>query len=440
MLLLLLLLRAAAKPAEGMILGALLPLAVLEPAEGFAIRSLVAFAPAWSIIEPAQGFSLGSAVSVAAVEPAQGHGIVTAAHALYTLLWVTEPVQGLDWWRIREYQAHYYYVFQSGWQERLQSWEEQCLEVLFEEAPEMGMYISWMSSSNGWHDVPEFPPWWDWESRQWHVSRHRPDRRSYDYAEDVSLASSTGGQGWWASPEAPGEALHGSTQEKAAAAWQTSWAQEAPKPAQGSGAAPSSDRFATRGYHSQARRAERRALLRAGMPVPPHLQPEHIDGCIDLKRQMWELQQKLRENARAQGQQACATPGQGAAPAEGGGRKKETLKLQPLEPPRPRRDRTSVSRTAESPKPNECRNTHAGSPKAEAAEPEEGSKQEAADAQTAQSEAPKPEVCPEEELVEVVVDYEASPADVVGPEQGEAIPAEEKGEVDAKPEEGLQRD
>ena len=62
MLLLLLLWRAVAKPAEGMSFGALLPLAVLEPAEGFAMSSLVAFAPALRI-EPAQGFCLGAAVS-----------------------------------------------------------------------------------------------------------------------------------------------------------------------------------------------------------------------------------------------------------------------------------------------------------------------------------------------------------------------------------------
>ena len=60
MLLLLLVWRAAVKPAEGIRFRALLLLGVLEPAEGFAMSSLVALAPAWSI-EPAQGFSLGAA-------------------------------------------------------------------------------------------------------------------------------------------------------------------------------------------------------------------------------------------------------------------------------------------------------------------------------------------------------------------------------------------
>ena len=43
-------------------------------------------------------------------------------------------------------------------------------------------------------------------------------------------------------------------------------------------------------------------------------------------------------------------------------------------------------------------------------------------------------------MVEVAVDYEASPADVVEPEQRAAIPGKEKSEVDAKPEEGSEKE
>ena len=70
------------------------------------------------------------------------------------------------------------------------------------------------------------------------------------------------------------------------------------KPAKGSGKVPWSNRYLSRGFHSEMRREERERLKARGERVPLHLQVQQVRVCKELKKQMWQLQQRSRQNAR----------------------------------------------------------------------------------------------------------------------------------------------
>ena len=64
--------------------------------------------------------------------------------ALLLLLLLLQPVMAhfyLCWWRLRVWEGSMYFVHPGGWYELLGQWQVDCLDVLFQEEPEMAAYV-----------------------------------------------------------------------------------------------------------------------------------------------------------------------------------------------------------------------------------------------------------------------------------------------------------
>ena len=106
----------------------------------------------------------------------------------YLALVLVQPVMAhvyLCWWRLRTYQGRMYFVHPGGWHELLDDWAVDCLDILFEEEPEMAAYIVGMGQISD--TVSWWPPTWHSGSQQWLISREPPDPESIFVAEPVDL-------------------------------------------------------------------------------------------------------------------------------------------------------------------------------------------------------------------------------------------------------------
>ena len=106
----------------------------------------------------------------------------------YLALVLVQPVMAhvyLCWWRLRTYQGRMYFVHPRGWHELLDDWAVDCLDILFEEEPEMAAYIVGMGQISD--TVSWWPPTWHSGSHQWLISREPPDPESIYVAEPVNL-------------------------------------------------------------------------------------------------------------------------------------------------------------------------------------------------------------------------------------------------------------
>ena len=260
-------------------------------------------------------------------KPATGSIVVHKAVVLVASL-ATKPVRGypFEWWRVRVWEGKYYYIFRSGYYEALQQWEVESLEEAYVSEPEMAVFITGQSQMN-WGEVGEYPPFWEVESQQWALCTRTPHTHM-TLAKAIDLwqiwPGPKPGRGYWKdwqdAPEEP---------EENVTKWQCKWEQEEgdpdarssssrpargpsrgrspSKPAKGSGKVPWSNRYLSRGFHSQIRREERERLKARGEPVPPHLQVQQVRVCKELKKQMWQLQQRSRQNA-ARGPEEAEEP------------------------------------------------------------------------------------------------------------------------------------
>lgn len=99
--------------------------------------------------------------------PGQGKSLVATLLVAWPL-----PGQGtnyLAWWRLREHNGRYWFVWLTGyWEELSGDWEE-VVDALFEEEPEMAAFCAGMSAMGG--EVSEWPPTWHIPSQMWAHSR-----------------------------------------------------------------------------------------------------------------------------------------------------------------------------------------------------------------------------------------------------------------------------
>ena len=83
-----------------------------------------------------------------------------------------------------------YFVHPGGWFELLGEWQTACLDILFEEEPEMAGYVVGMGHIHLNEDgmgVSWWPPTWHSQSQQWLQSLSPPDPESEYVAEPVDL-------------------------------------------------------------------------------------------------------------------------------------------------------------------------------------------------------------------------------------------------------------
>lgn len=72
----------------------------------------------------------------------------------------------LCWWRLRTYEGRMYFVHPGRWHElREMTGQWVCLDILFEEEPEMAAYIVGMGHISD--TVSWWPPTWHTGSQQW---------------------------------------------------------------------------------------------------------------------------------------------------------------------------------------------------------------------------------------------------------------------------------
>ena len=225
------------------------------------------------------------------------------------------------------WEGQYHYVWPSGWHELLPSTYQDCLEELFQTEPEMAAYIHGMSAMG--QEVgpypPHYPPHWHSESQMWISTRDQPEPRLQyiarpldcgqlirGYYADVNFVSWGGmddtpnwepewGDLWQSGP--PNSASDGNTRRSVASdgtitvttvvgkscqQWQEWSTPSAPR---------NPDRHLFHGMGSDKRRLQRRALERKGEPIPEELKPRVNSLNKALKRQMYELHQKIKEVA-----------------------------------------------------------------------------------------------------------------------------------------------
>ena len=239
------------------------------------------------------------------------------------LLLLVQPVMAqvyLCWWRLRVWQGRMYFVHPGGWYEALEHWALDCLDILFEEEPEMAAYIV------GMEQLPVCPPsqrWlqccqpldavgmaWIYEQVNFPVpasdgssdgSKGRGSAsdgskgKGRGSASDGSKGKGRGSASDGSKGKGRGKASDVSTDASSSndAPYICSWERRGhlgPNPV----APPNSE---ARGYASTMRRLQRRQLQRQGQAAPEHLQPRKVEISKSLKRQMWELQQRARKMA-----------------------------------------------------------------------------------------------------------------------------------------------
>ena len=257
-------------------------------------------------------------------KPATGYPVQKSLQkaVVAVALLATKPVIGspMEWWRVRVWEGKFYYIYRSGYYEALSQWEVESLEEAFVHEPEMSVFIVGQSQMN-WGEVSPHPPFWEVESQQWADCLRTPHSQM-QLAKPIDLWQLWPGpkpeRGYWKEKAKKEE----EEEEENASRWQCKWENDEAgdpearsstsrpargqsrgrspsKPAKGSGRVPWSQRYLSRGFHSQMRREERERVKAEGKPVPPHLQVQQVMVCKELKKQMWELQQRSRQNARA---------------------------------------------------------------------------------------------------------------------------------------------
>ena len=191
-------------------------------------------------------------------------------------------------------------------------WETESLQEAFISKPEMAVYITRQSQMN-WGNVGNWPPHWNVESQRWsfcgrtpHTHMHlahpidlwqiwpgpKLERGSWKDWQDVQEEATENASQWRCKWEQEGDASASSSSRPARG---QSRGRSPSQPAKGS--VPWSQRYLTRGFHSQQRREERLRLEKQGKPVPAHLMPNQIKMCKQLKKQMWMLLQQQKTNA-----------------------------------------------------------------------------------------------------------------------------------------------
>lgn len=107
------------------------------------------------------------------------------------LLLLLQPVMAhfyLCWWRLRVWEGSMYFVHPGGWYDLLGQWQVDCLDVLFQEEPEMAAYVVGMGQLNlQGGEISWWPPTWHTESQQWLISRFPPARQHVHVAARCRL-------------------------------------------------------------------------------------------------------------------------------------------------------------------------------------------------------------------------------------------------------------